>query len=66
MTKRMIDENQSQDCCFYGGVGTTTEKRTEDRGDTSDFLESREEETGNRKYGTIRCIRSLIVGEVLN
>jgi hypothetical protein len=24
VTKRMIDENQSQDCCFYGGVGTTT------------------------------------------
>lgn len=42
------------------------QKRGQKTEDTSDFFESREEETGNRKYGTIRCIRSLIVGEVLN
>lgn len=32
------------------------QKRGQKTEDTSDFFESREEETGNRKYGTIRDV----------
>lgn len=50
MTKRMIDDiivkNQSQDCFFYGGVGTTTEK--EDRRQRTRAVIERARERGKK------------------